>query len=70
LRRPLLVTTGLDPVVHVETQRTICRQKMSERLVSVDCRIKSGNDEWKNGEPSVKAKDAPLTPNASPRPAA
>jgi hypothetical protein len=35
LRRILsLVTTGLDPVVHGEVRLTM------------DCRIKSGNDEW------------------------
>ena len=42
---PLLVTTGLDPVVHAEVQLREAIGDPIELPVRMDCRIKSGNDE-------------------------
>jgi hypothetical protein len=39
---PSVVTTGLDPVVHVEVQRSKTSDVM--RLSRMDCRVKPGND--------------------------
>src|SRR5579862_5913026 len=40
---PRLVTTGLDPVVHAEA-----KHRKSERFLSMDCRVKPGNDDVRN----------------------
>jgi hypothetical protein len=40
-----LVTTGLDPVVHAAFERAQSCQKYFDAGVSMDCRVKPGNDE-------------------------
>jgi len=43
------VTTGLDPVVHAETQQTTTlRWSISQSAFRMDCRVKPGNDENAN----------------------
>jgi hypothetical protein len=41
----LLVTTGLDPVVHVDATQAMPVETLRKLRFGMDCRIKSGNDE-------------------------
>jgi hypothetical protein len=40
-----IVTTGLDPVVHAEVRKSIRRGRNDQPNLTMDCRVKPGNDE-------------------------
>ena len=41
----MIVTTGLDPVVHGIRRMKGGTERLGERVLCMDCRIKSGNDD-------------------------
>jgi hypothetical protein len=55
----LLVTTGLDPVVHADEQLSrMPVEALRKPRFDMDCRIKSGNDEGKERTKEIRRRNA------------
>ena len=59
----LLVTTGLDPVVHAEVRLRDRAEYLNQPLRRMDCRVTPGNDEEKNKESGMPAVALSLVPH-------